>query len=281
MRVFAVDGWDEDRQPDLQMARWPQTQRWVSVAAVKSHRWFRFLVFGVGLAISVATPGRSQLVHLAFSESESWINFKADSVTIPWDLSGGTIERLDVYYDLSSAVNLGDGAYAFSDPTRNVWRVVVQHAGELGTFEIIRPLTKLTVWEDSLMFEHMIDNGVAWEVAEFTLAFSGAGAQPYMLPVPPVNLGQGLGQNHFFVHGTRSFFDAPNLAEAYGGAHFDRATARFADRVDFSPVPEPATYALGGAALAIASILLSRRRGRESHRCNWCHESVFEPLRNR
>ncbi len=226
------------------------------MVAVKSHRWFTVLLFGVGLAISVATPAHSQLVHLAFSESESWINFKADSVAIPWDLSGGTIDRLDVYYDLSSAVNDGDGAYTFSDPTRNVWRAVVQHAGELGTFEIIRPLTKLTVWEDSLMFEHRVDDGVAWEVAEFTLTFSGAGAQPYMLPVPPLQ----LGENHLFLQGGQSFFDVPHLAEAYGGASFDRATARFADRVDFYPVPEPSTYALGGAALAVASILLSRRR---------------------
>lgn len=210
----------------------------------------------MGLVLSAAASARAQLVHLAFSDSQSWINFKADDVNIPWDLTGGTIDRLDIYYDLSSAINDGEGRYTFTDPSRNVWRTRVQHAGELGTFEIIRPLTKLTVWEDTLMFEHMVDDGIAWEVAEFTLSFSGAGAQPYMLPIPPVD----LGPNHLVLQGGQSFFDADHLAEALGGASFDRATARFADRVDFYPVPEPSTYALGGAAIAIASMFLSRRR---------------------
>lgn len=233
-----------------------QARRSARVDLVKTHRWFRFLVFGVGLVSSVATPAFGQLVHLAFSESDSSINFRADDINIPWNLTGGTIDRLDIYYDLSSAINDGNGSYTFTDPTRNLWRTQVQHAGELGTFEVTRPLTKLMVWEDTLMFEHLRDDGVAWEMAEFSLTFSGAGAQPFMLPLPPVQ----FGGTHLFLQGGQSFFDVPDLAEAYGSASFARATAQFVDGVDLYPVPEPSTYAFGGAALALASILISRRR---------------------
>ena len=132
-----------------------ETHRSANLAVVKPYRRFRSVILGAGLALFGATSVYAQLIHLAFSESESWSVFKANSIHIPWNLTGGRVDRLDIYYDLSSAVNQGDGAYRFTDPARNVWRAIVRHR-DLGTFEIIRPLTKLTLWEDSMMFEHTI-----------------------------------------------------------------------------------------------------------------------------
>lgn len=214
----------------------------------------------LGFVALLTSPLQAQLVHLAFRDANSSVTFKADDINIPWNQTGGTITRLDIFYDISTAVGTTSdvqGDYTFNDPTRDVWRAEVRHF-LLGTFEIIRPLQSLTVWQDSFMFTHAIDDGVVWEMAEFEVHYTGAGATPFMLPVSPLE----VTQTHFFIHGTESFFDVPHIGEAYGSASFNQATVRFADRVDFYPVPEPSTYAFGGAALALAAILVSRRRRR-------------------
>lgn len=217
-----------------------------------------FLLVGI-VAGALVASGRAQSVHLSFrGADESWLNFKANSALIPWNLSGGYFSRFDLYYDPGTALDLGDGTFRFTDPTRSLWRVTMHHYGELGTFEVVRPLASMTVWENGFFFEQIKLDGL-WEELELTVEFEGGNMLPNTLPVPPFQ----ITSNHVFVQAGRAFFDVPNLAEVYGAASFSDVTARVVDSVDLYPVPEPSTYALGGVVLIGAALVCSRRhRGR-------------------
>jgi hypothetical protein len=206
------------------------------------------LVFGGALLGSV----RAQLVHISATnpmEGSSGLIFRANDASIPWNHTAGFISRLDLYYDVNDAVG-SDGFYSFSNPDRNVWRIKV-HAYGLGDFEIIRPLQSLVAGESSMTFEYA---GDVFEEFDLTLMF----AEPFTgpgLPVPPLQ----FSETSYYLAGGTTFFDVPNLNEGYGGGSFESVNVRLAQAVDFTPVPEPSTYA-AGAVLLLGFALWHRRR---------------------
>lgn len=210
--------------------------------------FFWIIVFGGALLGSA----RAQLVHISAtnpSEGVSGLIFRANSALIPWNHTGGYISRLDLYYDANDAVG-SEGYYSFSNPDRNVWRIKV-HAYGLGDFEIIRPLQSVMAGESRMTFEYA---GEVFEEFDLTFTF----AEPFTglgLPVPPLE----FSDVSYYLAGGRTFFDVPDLSEGYGGGTFDSVNARWAQAVDFTPVPEPSTYA-AGAVLLLSLALWQRRR---------------------
>ncbi len=210
--------------------------------------FFSILVLGGALLGSA----HAQLVHISAtnpSEGVSDLIFRANSALIPWNHTSGYISRLDLYYDVNDAAG-SEGYYSFSNPDRNVWRIKV-HAYGLGDFEIIRPLQSMAAWEGGMTFEYA---GEVFEEFDLTFTF----AEPFTglgLPVPPLEFSDAS----YYLAGGRTFFDVPNLNEGYGGGGFESVNARLAQSVDFTPVPEPSTYA-AGAVLLLGLALWHRRR---------------------
>lgn len=200
---------------------------------------------------ALAGTARAQLVHLTATQQldgGGGLLFRATDATIPWNHTGGFISRLDIYYDLNDVVT-HDGFYTFSNPDRNVWRAKV-HIYDLGDYEIIRPLQTLSVGETEMRFEYDADF-----FEEFDVTFQFATPRTELTPpVPPIE----FGEVSYFLQGT-GFFNIPDLSEAYGGAIFETSSAGFAQTVDFTPVPEPGTYA-AGAALLLGLVVWLRRR---------------------
>lgn len=197
------------------------------------------LIFG-GALLGTA---HAQLVHLSATqpmEGSSGLIFRANDASIPWNHTGGFISRLDLYYDVNDAVG-SDGYYTFSNPDRNVWRIQV-HAYGLGDFEIIRPLQSAMMGEWGMTFEYYSET--EFEEFDVTFEFAAPQAGPYP-PVPPFE----FSQVSYYLAAGQTFFDVPDLSEGYGGAGFETASARLAQSVDFTPVPEPSTYAAGAVLL--------------------------------
>lgn len=217
---------------------------------MKPLRAFSLVLF---LGEALLGSARAQLVHLSATQpmdGGSGLIFRANDASIPWNHTGGFISRLDLYYDVNDAVG-SDGYYGFSNPERNVWRIIV-HAYGLGDFEIIRPLQSLTVGASSMTFEYDAD-----VFEEFDVTFEFATPLPDTAPpVPPLV----FSDVHYYLQGGQSFFDVPDLNEGYGGGSFDTASARLAQAVDFTPVPEPSTYAAGAVLLLGVAFWHRRRR---------------------
>lgn len=215
---------------------------------------FRILLIG-GALLGTA---HAQLVHLVGTQQldgGGGLIFRANDASIPWNHSGGFISRLDLYYDPNDAVPNDayfEGYYNFSNPDRNVWRIQVHAYGGLGDFEIIRPLQSMVFSETGVLFEY---DGP--DFAEFDVRFEFASpvADPSTL-IPSFEFSSAS----YFLHAGRTFFDIPNLAEAYGGTIFETARGRIAQSVDFTPVPEPSTYAAGAVALLGLALWHRRRR---------------------
>mgnify|MGYP001603872209 FL=1 len=66
-----------------------------------------------------------------------------------------------------------------------------------------------------------------------------------------------LRESNIYLSGGRDFFDIPDLGEAYGYGGFRSEKAGNASSVNFTPVPEPSTYALG--AIAFIGLVLWKR----------------------
>jgi len=195
----------------------------------------------------VLTSAQAQLVHLSFKDSDGLFIFRADSGLIPWDHTIGDVSKFDIFYDPAADLSLP------LDPAKNVWRAVV--TSSLGNFEVVRPIQYITLSADSMEFQY---NGVAplaYGVMDFSINYAASHADS-PLPVPPID----LGESNLYLSGGLDFFNIPHLGEGYGYAGFSSATAETASSVDFTPVPEPSTYALG--AVALLGLVLWKRHGR-------------------
>ncbi len=211
---------------------------------------FRLLLVG-GALLGTA---HAQLVHLVGTqqlEGGGGLIFRANDASIPWNHSGGFISRLDLYYDPSDAVG-SEGYYTFSNPDRNVWRIKVHAYGGLGDFELTRPLQFMAFNETAVFFEY---DGPDFVEFDFRFEFANPPADPSTL-IPPFEFSSAS----YYLHAGRTVFDIPNLSEGYGGAVFENATGRLAQSVDFTPVPEPSTYAAGAVALVGLALWHRRRR---------------------
>ena len=87
---------------------------------------------------------------------------------------------------------------------------------------------------------------------DFSVNYTTASASS-SLPVPPFD----LGESNIYLSGGRDFFNIPDLGEAYGYGSFKSGNAESAASVNFTPVPEPATYAYG--AVAFLGLVLWKR----------------------
>jgi len=167
---------------------------------------------------------------------------------VPWNLTGGTATRLDVFYDVDPAT----GALHFSDPSRNFWRIQVTAEG-LGPFTVVRPLTNL--WSDSeaniMGFTHLV-TGYESFVFEASFAPDGAGS----FPLPPFK----LDSIHIDLEAGKTFFDWPHMGRGYGVGGFNHYKAEIVTSTDLNPVPEPSTYALAALALLLGLVLRSSMR---------------------
>jgi hypothetical protein len=206
----------------------------------------------LGSAVSPASTF-AQLVHLSFTEPDNFIYFRADDVSVPWDLTGGEMTRLDIFYDVDQQNGDPEGR----DPSRNFWRAEVQ-AHLIGPFEIIRPIKFIEVMEataGSSAFElrHFQTEG-GFEEFQFTLLFTSA--DPTAVPVPPFALGRAA----FNIRGGISLFDEPRMGEGYGGGIFQVGTASIVPYPGFNPVPESSAFAWGSLALLALAIAQAKRR---------------------
>lgn len=199
------------------------------------------LVFGAALL----APARAQLIHLAFTEGrENNMIFRADSPMIPWNHTGGYISRFDLWYDASAP----------TDPTRNVWRADVFAHG-LGNFEIVRPHDGLSFFDGNLHLIYATETG-PYETLEFDAQVVGDATSDGSPPVPPFS----ISSYSLYLEGGSSYFDVPHFASGYGNGAFDKLTISVEQSVVLHPVPEPATYGLGAAALLGVAVIVARRR---------------------
>ena len=201
----------------------------------------------------IATSTFAQLVHLSFTEPDNFINFRADDVNVPWNLTGGEMTRLDIFYDVDQQNGTPEGR----DPSRNFWRAEV-HAHLIGPFEIIRPIKFIEIMEttggaSSFEIWHLRETG-GFEEFQFTLQFTGT--DPTALPVPPFDLGRAA----FTIRGGGSLFDEPRMGEGYGGGIFNVGTASIVPYPGFNPVPESSTYAWGALVLLTLALAQAKRR---------------------
>ncbi len=215
-----------------------------------------FLIRILLLGGALLGTAHAQLVHLIGTQQldgGSGLIFRANDASIPWNHAGGFISRLDLYYDVNDAIG-SEGYYSFSNPDRNVWRIKVHAYDGLGDFEIIRPLQTMMFSENRITFEY---DGPVFEEFDVTFEFAHPPADLSTL-IPPFEFSSA----YYYLHGGRTFFDIPNLSEGYGGAVFETVSGRLAQSVDFTPVPEPSTYAAG--AVALLGLVLWHRRRRAS-----------------
>jgi len=213
----------------------------------------RYLVVGL-LCGLIATPAVGQLVHLSFTEPNGDLMFRANHVSVPWNLTGGAMTRLDIFYDVEQQ----KGEVQNRDPSRNFWRAKVETYG-IGSFEIVRPLQRFgpAPYEgppggsNTLWLTHF-DDVDKYEQFEFSVQFTDT--DPSELPVPPFV----LGHNSFSLEAGSTFFDVPRMGWGYGNAGFNVATAAIVPYPDFRPIPEPVTYAWAALALLGAAVIRAR-----------------------
>jgi PEP-CTERM motif len=139
-----------------------------------------------------------------------------------------------------------------------MWRAIV--LSPLGNFEVVRPVQYVFARETYIEFQNYGETTYDG-VFDFSVGFSPATAVGVM-PVLPIAFDYPV----LDLSGGRTFFDIPDLSEAYGYAVFHHATAEITDSIKFTPVPEPSTYALGG--VAVLGLTLWWRHAVESRKRN-------------
>lgn len=214
-------------------------------------------LLGVVLA-SLAAPGlRGQLVHLQFTSSPTAnydLLFRATSADIAWNQTPGLLTRLDLYFDLDDAVFQESGDITFTDPSRSFWRAHVE-AGEIGSFDIQRPIEGMQLWGTGLYLAHAHYSS-PYEAFELSASFVGGDpASPFPAP------GSVLDENAFRLEAGRSFFDYPDLLSGYGAGGFASATITVSE-TPLTPVPEPATFSLAALIVFAGAVALRVRRSR-------------------
>jgi len=201
------------------------------------------VIFGA----AVLTSAQAQLVHLSFKDPEGLFLFRANSALIPWDHTTGDVSKFDIFYDPAADLSVP------LDPAKNVWRAIV--TSSLGNFEVVRPIQSITDSGNYLEFQYNSEPPLGYGLMDFSVSYTASHADS-SLPVPPID----LGESNLYLSGGLDFFNIPHLGEGYGYAGFSSATAETASSVDFTPVPEPSTYALG--AVALLGLVLWKRHGR-------------------
>jgi hypothetical protein len=204
-------------------------------------------VIGFFAFVALLASARAQLVHLAFTEGQyNNMIFRADSVQIPWDHTGGYISRFDLWYDVANS----------SDPTRNVWRADV-FIYPLGWFEIVRSHNGVSFSnENNVLDLNYLKSTGGYEQLTLSAQIVDPAPDPG-LPLPPF----AISNYSLYLEGGSSFFNVPHFGDGYGNGAFDRVTISTEQSVVLNPVPEPSTYAFASASL-LGLVALYRRRNR-------------------
>lgn len=199
------------------------------------------------------TSAHAQLVHLSFKDSVGLFTFRSDPASLVWNLTTGNISQFDLFYDPAADLSMP------LDPSRNISRALV--TSPLGNFEITLPIQTITQSDDRLEFQYAAYAPLVYGLMDFSVQYTVSHSDT-SLPVPPIDLGEA----DLYLSGGADLFGIPHLAEAYGYAGFNSATSENASTVDFTPVPEPSTYALGG--VAVLGLALWKRHGGRKSRLN-------------
>lgn len=223
-------------------------------------RWCRSIA-AVAATISAAC---AETVHFSFSEAVGEVTIVANPQTnAPWRETKGTLTAFDIYYDPATVTGNYYSDFYFNDPARSFWRARIE-SEELGSFVITRPLEVLRVGEFSLQLSVLTyPPNASVELLDFDAIFTERITPAWwQLPGPllPDRLTTLTAHPDYIppywhLEGGRTFFDVPELANAYGSGHFELSQVEVLGRV--SPVPESSTFAAAAGTL-LGALLLGR-----------------------
>lgn len=226
--------------------RWESDRRRSIIHCMKTPRAVLMLIFASG---TIFAPSYAQLVKLSFSlEPDPVILFRANHATTPWDHTVGFVTELDLQYDTQ-------GMTGMLDPEKNFWHARIE-SRELGDFELVRPIQSIYVMGNYVEFWYLNRSG-PFELFDLSLVFHNEVLLRGDIPLPPFPAidNEGLLKSGFSIDGGRSYFDVPDLGEAYGGGRIESVT------VGMTPIPEASTYSLGLLA-GLSFVILHRIRTR-------------------
>lgn len=224
------------------------------------------IFLAASVLLSVLPPVRAELVHLSFSTFNGMFLWRADSGSVNWNLATGRIPRLEIYYDPATAAPIAPGSntYRLGDMASNFWQFTVTGPEAGIQFTVRRPLetifyTDLGDGRSELSFEHYTVTPEYGSLTFFTRFRTPDFTDS--LPSPPADFDESF---IYSISGGSDWFPYPDMGEGYGYGSFIDASAEVVPGVGLSPVPEPATYGVAGAAVLAMLALRHRRRVREA-----------------